>query len=197
MGYPDDAKMPQKGAPEKVMGEFDKTAVPTPESDATLRANMKRRVSDELRKDDATAESLTNAMEEVMADRYKTFSDEQKHQFREQSYVMSEKLLELKAEHGAEGAVKKLHEVIDRYGQEPEGVSLGAIAIGGATGLAAATLLGIGDWSSFSGIMKNVGMIVVGLVAGGVVGSYVGGSGHDPGRQTTPANTAKPNETQR
>jgi hypothetical protein len=142
-------------------------ATATSKADEEVKKTLKAKVAEALRAPGATAKTVGDAIvASLINDKMK---DEEKEKLRKEADTIGKTLIELKGKTDVETAVKTFDESVERASGLPMGMLLG-----GAAGLAAAAATDIGDWSSFSGIMKKLALIAVGVGAGAMINNDFG-----------------------
>jgi len=151
---------------------LERVRISTPESEAARVANLKTLVGAALRDPNANRDTVAAALEAASTDRMESFTTDQKAKFLATIPIVADQLMKTKEEQGAEKAVEVFNTATDRAQSGDAGsLPLAGMALGGGAGLAAASVLDVGDWSSFSGIMKKMAVITAGVVLGGITES--------------------------
>lgn len=153
---------------EKVEGAFanKKAAVAK-----ALHETMVSAISDPNANKESIVNALTAKMFEIMPS-LKT--DEKRKKIMSEDFSkVADTLLAAKKEFGPEGAAKKLEESqgnLDKFSEllnKDKKTGTPYYSIGGATlGFVASEAMDVGNWTSFSGILKKIGMITAGLGIG-------------------------------
>lgn len=164
----------------EVLEELEKFRLHTPEEKEALKAKLKDQVGAELGRDGATKESLAAVIEKTVRDEAGAAGGpvipEEANALKNSTLEMAEKLLLVKQRYGIEKAREIFNTATDRAGPDKNDsphIPTGTL-IGGAAGLGLAMLPDIGDWTSFSGILKKLALITAGIAAGGLIGGDFG-----------------------
>lgn len=153
---------------EELNAALDNFRVDSKETRAGLKAKLKEKVAAELRVD-TNEDKLSAVIEALVNETAAPKTDDEKTKLKAEALELARKLLMIKGTEGnADAAIAAFNEGLERAdggGGGKGGTPWGAIG-GAAAGVAAAATMNIGDWTSFSGIMKKLAIVGAGLGVG-------------------------------
>jgi hypothetical protein len=181
---------PGEAVGEKVAQALGSVVVHTPDSAKAAKEELKQTIASELRRTGVTQDSLAGVIENLVKKHAPPPTKEAEAKLKAESKELAGRLLWLKANQGIDRAIEVLNNSIDNVGggSAASKFPVGA-AVGGAVGVAAAAMVDVGDWTSFSGILKKLGIIAAGVVAGGIINGDFGKLGTSG--QTPPSTPSK------
>jgi hypothetical protein len=150
---------------------------------SALISELKTKVAAELQSNDITQSRLNTVIYETIKRHYGPSNPEEDRRLQASASELAEKLYQARLNLGVAQATTLFNQTLDRSTSLP--VSNGTL-IGAGIGLGAAAYLDVGDWQSFTGILKKLGIITAGVAAGALISGDLRPSAFMPPAPRTP-----------